>query len=67
VLAHERLGEAETVGQDDGLAVLLEDGRVIAGGVMKRHREHAELDRHGNLPGRRRRQNGDVGQRASIS
>jgi hypothetical protein len=32
VLAHEGLGEAEAVGQDDGLLVFLEDGGVLAAG-----------------------------------
>jgi hypothetical protein len=50
VLAHERLGEPEAVGEHDGLLVLLEDLPVVPVGMMKGHGEQAELDAHERSP-----------------
>ena len=40
----------EAVGEDDGLLVLREDGRVVAVRVVHGHREQAELDGHRAAP-----------------
>src|SRR5688572_31776482 len=45
MLADVGLGEAEAVGQDDRLAIFLENRRVVAARVMERHGEHAEVHR----------------------
>ena len=50
MLAHERLGEAQAIREDDGLLVLGEEGGVVAVWVMHGHGEHAELDGHGRAP-----------------
>src|SRR4030095_14151334 len=49
VLAHERLAEAEAIGEHDGFLVLGEQRTVVAIGMVKGHGEHAELDGHGGL------------------
>src|SRR5438046_5671675 len=46
VLADEDFGEAEPISQEDGLLVFVEDHRIVPGGVVERHRDHAKVD-HG--------------------